>query len=785
MALLFKPTLKFLSIAIALGLSNYVQADIFSNDKELIYDKECYTNIPEYSKPDENFSIEKTPVSISADRAEAKLNEKVSFEGNVEIEQGHRKLTANKTTFDQTSQNLSAEGNIQFNDGQISVQSDDSLTTNLSTNNTTLKQATYHLNGSLIRGTAKQADLEPNNKTIILEDAMITTCPTNQESWTVTAGRLHIDQRQIFGEAYNTVFRFQDVPVLYLPYINFPIKNQRKTGILYPQVNYSNNEGAELEVPVYFNIAPNYDDTLTTHFYQKRGLLLKNEFRYLPIEGTQGTFYTEYINDRKTEHDYINNDHRWFIGLHHNTVFGNSGFRLDIDYDRVRKDDFNYINDFSPLGISNDQLNQRANLIFEKTHLESSLKVQHYQSLLPDDYNRLPQFSLLPELRINYHDKFLKNNIYNLRADFSNFYIHNHNSKGNYQGQRYHFQPEIEIPIVNLEGLILNATGKGYYTYYNQDIPAHLSVPNTINGFNRKNLKQSASRFLYTGELYGRMTLEKRLENDYTIAIVPEAKYMYTPYKNQDHIGLYDTTDRIYDYASLFNSQLYAGLDRINDNNSVALGVSYKIYDETFRERVRFSIGQGYSFVKRRVKLYPSDTTTEYPRTPIASSINFSILDYITAHGDIIYNTQKSKTMSWNSQLNFAYKDWNGQFGYRYTRDGNRTLLQETIDLKQLGGAIQMPITDKIKAIAVMYYDLKQKRNIDQKLALKYESCCYNFEIEVERYNKPDNITLTAKEETKVGFAFEFKGLSNLSTKSNFNQSTHLLPINNTVNLSE
>ena len=82
-----------------------------------------------------------------------------------------------------------------------------------------------------------------------------------------------------------------------------------------------------------------------------------------------------------------------------------------------------------------------------------------------------------------------------------------------------------------------------------------------------------------------------------------------------------------------------------------------------------------------------------------------------------------------------------------------------------------------------MYYDVERSKNIDQKLALKYESCCYSVGIQLERYRKPDNFTMSAEQETKYGFFFELKGLTESGMTTSFSQETKLIPYNDAVNL--
>ncbi|MFM9726434.1 putative LPS assembly protein LptD, partial [Streptomyces scabiei] len=65
-----------------------------------------------------------------------------------------------------------------------------------------------------------------------------------------------------------------DTPVLYLPYFTFPIDDRRKSGLLTPNFSASDRYGIESVTPYYWNIAPNYDATITPRYMSKKGLQL-------------------------------------------------------------------------------------------------------------------------------------------------------------------------------------------------------------------------------------------------------------------------------------------------------------------------------------------------------------------------------------------------------------------------------------------------------------------------------------------------------------------------------
>src|SRR5690606_39625548 len=90
---------------------------------------------------------------------------------------------------------------------------------------------------------------------------------------------LHVADNE--GIARHGTLYFKNVPILYSPYLSFPIRKERKSGFLLPTYGTSTAGGVEFSVPYYFNQAPNYDLTLTPRIMAKRGAQLGAKFQYL------------------------------------------------------------------------------------------------------------------------------------------------------------------------------------------------------------------------------------------------------------------------------------------------------------------------------------------------------------------------------------------------------------------------------------------------------------------------------------------------------------------------
>ena len=80
---------------------------------------------------------------------------------------------------------------------------------------------------------------------------------------------------------HNATIEMEGVPIFYTPWLTFPIDDRRKSGFLFPEVGKDSNGGADIALPYYFNLAPNYDATLTPRYIADRGLLTELELRYL------------------------------------------------------------------------------------------------------------------------------------------------------------------------------------------------------------------------------------------------------------------------------------------------------------------------------------------------------------------------------------------------------------------------------------------------------------------------------------------------------------------------
>lgn len=750
----------------------------------------CYYGVPSYRTP-LNYDVNTTPVNISSDSVYGSIGGAVVYEGNVLLTQGDKTLKAGKASYDQNSNIVTSEGNVIYQGPEYTITTDEPIKSNLETKITNLGESDFQLNGSPARGSTKTLEINNQEQSSYITDLSFSTCPANAESWHLKASEVELVKGEAFGEAYNATVYLGEVPVFWTPYINFPISDERKSGLLYPQISVSSTNGFDYAQPIYLNLAPNYDDTITPRFMTDRGVLLSNEFRYMLSENSQGSLVTDYIyHDNGWELDEgKDSKERWMIDWYHKSSFYNDDLSFIVDYQKVRPGDYDYLSDFGSTDASttDNNLMQSFKTAWNRESYDIGFEVREYQSLVPKEASIVRPFAMRPQLTSSWYQNYGP-----LLARFDGELVQfTDPSDGDYDDfnvTRLHLEPSIDYQFFNSRGTVLEAGATGFLTNYDQDSLSKLpDYYSNILGF--KELESSKTRALYLLELKGKTTLERKaLDLRHTQTLEPEIAYRYIPYEDQNDIGLYDTTDRMTDYYSNFSYRRFTGKDRIADTNALTFGLTSRLLDPHDREMMRFAISQTYSLVPSRVTLNPNDEADDYPRSPLAMTLDLSPIKEVTSHGQVTYDTENNEISSWNFMTEYA--DDNGymvQVNYRFARDGNRTLENRVIDLDQVGLQLKMPLfSDKLSLITAAYRDLEQDHDIDKKIALRYEECCFAISFMIEDYNRTNWDRMTSESETRFGIQFEFKGLGaiNVTGDDNVNSTdTRLIDHFNPTNL--
>lgn len=373
--------------------------------------------------------------------------------------------------------------------------------------------------------------------------------------------------------------------------MTFPIKAERKSGVLPPTMGMTSKNGLEVIVPYYFNLAPNYDLTIFPNLMARRGLQLGAEARYMG-NNYSGTTYVEYLpNDKEADRD------RYFLSTKHQQAFNNG---LSYYWDVKSASDDKYPDDFSsPQNRDLQRLLLREGGFKQKLGVwNATLRATNYQVLQDVEAPIIKPFDRLPQLTITGGQEDVHGFDWQMYAEMTRFWLSNEYldqmplKQQQARGNRFIMKPEISYPIYQ----------SGYFF-----------TPKAILNMAKYDLDESPynvkslTRVLPTFSLDGGLVFERDASffgKGMTQTLEPRLFYVYTPYKDQSKYPIFDSGEPSFGYPLLFTENRFDGYDRVADANNLTAAVTTRFLEENGAERMRFTIGQRYYFTDQRVYLY-------------------------------------------------------------------------------------------------------------------------------------------------------------------------------------
>jgi LPS-assembly protein len=593
-------------------------------------------------------------------------------------------------------------------------------------------------------GTAEKAE-KVSEEVIKLEEATYSTCDFSDRDWEIKARKVTLDREEDVGYARDVTARFKGVPFLYTPWMSFPLSNKRKTGFLAPTFGNSSSSGVELQTPYYLNLAPNYDALITPRYLSKRGLQANLETRLLTERSySEGKF--SYLDDDDFDDD------RYLVSLNHQRVF-TSNLNFYGIYNKV-SDDFFFEDLSDSIGISSTQrLERRGDLNYNDNHLGGNwngrVRLQQFQIVDQTVRKENYPYKILPQLN-------LTNSFNNLPAGFelnteSEWVSFDHDEK--VEGERLNLFAEFERPFI-APGYFLTPSMRWRYTNYD--------LSNSDNDPNNTNFPNSESRTLPSFSVDSGLIFEKLFDDSARRqTLEPRLYYLYTPFRDQDDIPRFDTSEFEFTYSQLFRDNRFTGPDRIGDANQLTLSLTTRYLNQnTGKELLRASIGQIYYFSNRKVALDIDDPVEDSSDSEIASELQISFDDRWQAIAAAIYDTEDSEFDRLNSGLQFrASNNFIFNAGYRFRR----------MDFSQSDLSFIYPISEKWRTIGRWIYDFKDQRDLDLLGGLEYDTCCWKFRVVGRRYvNETDVDGINGNNEgnynNSIQFQLTLKGFTSLGS---------------------
>ncbi len=130
------------------------------------------------------------------------------------------------------------------------------------------------------------------------EDIEYTPCLDDPPAWSLKSSSMEIPVEG-YAQVWHTRLTLRHVPVLYLPYLLYPAKLKRESGLLFPQISHGSDYGYRYGIPLYLVLGRSADMTITPLQLTKRGLIITTQFRYRLDYANSGELYVESLRDTK------------------------------------------------------------------------------------------------------------------------------------------------------------------------------------------------------------------------------------------------------------------------------------------------------------------------------------------------------------------------------------------------------------------------------------------------------------------------------------------------------
>ena len=240
-------------------------------------------------------------------------------------------ITCDALEYNRLTQDLVARGRVVVDQGPSRFAADEAHY-NLDTKTGVFLDATAYIDPMY---TFSGAQIEKLDETRYRVDrATFTTCTSDDDSppWSFSFRRALLEEEG-FGRFHSTALKVQGFPVFYLPYVVWPIKQERAPGLLMPTFGYSDRRGFNVGLPMYVPIGRSWDTTILADYYSNGYYGLGNEWRWAPRDDTSGRSLGYAIWDEADA------EWQWRYNLVHNQ--GDFlGFRLVVELEDLSDVDF-------------------------------------------------------------------------------------------------------------------------------------------------------------------------------------------------------------------------------------------------------------------------------------------------------------------------------------------------------------------------------------------------------------------------------------------------------------
>lgn len=662
---------------------------------------------------------EQSPIEARARQSELEGNT-VRLRGGVEVVQGYREFSSDAANIDRESRVGTLEGNIELREPGVLLRGERGEFYSRS-GEAQLVDAQFVLHEQQLRGTAALLSRD-SDELIRVEDGALTFCAPGNDDWVLETAQLELDTEEGVGVARGATLRAKGVPVVYLPWMSFPLDEQRQSGLLFPIFGTDSRGGFDLGVPLYLNLAPNYDLVYTPRYFSQRGL--NHEFlgRYLDKYNGDWQLGGSFIGDDK---QYVedfpdeNDGKRWLANVRQNGLY-DGRWRSQIDYTRVSDVDLIRDLETSRLDARREvNLLQLGQVDYLGDRWLVNIQAQQFQPLAEDireDYKKLPQITA--QYRSD-GTPFELNPIG--MVQYSNF----DTDSVRVTGQRIYAEAGVTYPMSWTYGF-LRPTAKYRVLDYNLNrVLDDIDLPENPGARSALTSVDGGLYFERTTNLWGR---------DVVQTLEPRVFYLYSQFDDQSAQPDFDSAELTFNYNQLFRDTRFSGRDRLDDANQMSFGLTTRVLDgASGNELFNASIGQIHYFTNRRVRLNASDPELDRSNSELAGEFNFYPNERMSVRSNLQYDPSTGQMNAGNFMASYTSDDrMVFNVGYTYRRPVGLVGNQPVTEQSHL--STYFPIKKNWRAFMAWNYSMEAHRSVEDMIGIEYDSCCWRIRLLHLRY---------------------------------------------------
>ncbi len=688
---------------------------------------------------------------ISADSATYDhLRELYVARGGVVISGGQTRLHADYVEFNNATRDASASGHVLLISGEDTVTCD-ALTLNLETRRGTIHQGTIFIqeNNFYIKGDR----LEKTGKDTYRADrASITTCPGDDPDWKISAKDITVTIEG-YGTAKNAVLWAKKMPAMYTPFLSFPVKTKRQTGLLSPRISSSKRKGFEYEQPLYMALSRGSDATLYGDYMTDRGLKGALEYRYVTNNGSKGSLYWDYLDDREIDDgspetkDYrygstpmrTNSDRYWLRMKHDQIITDTWNARLDIDL----VSDADYLHEFKEgytgfkstnkyygdyFGRSLDDYDdtiRKNTLIFNRTafNYTASMGLNWYDNVIARQDNlQDTTIQNLPFFEISTAKQSIANSwlYFDMDGEYRNFYRQD-TTDSMICAQRADIFPRAYVPL-RLGSFYLEPSVGIRETFWYKDGHETKKIDENALDYNIDNDNiykgddfEQRSLYTFNTTLSTRLSrifnprsrFAQKIKHD----IVPKIEYGWISHSDSDEFPFFDSVDKI-ENQSLFTWTLTNRFtSKTQKGAAPSPGSKEIISSPVYREFAWFELSQSFDVHRERNNL-------ENPFSDIYAQIELSPFGTFALRSDAKWSPYENNFTSYNTGITLTVQRGDSVYAaYRYEREESESFYTK----------INTKITTSLNAFAAYEQNLFENETIESQTGINFHTPCWSL----------------------------------------------------------